>query len=88
MRSEKSSKPTTELEVLQAIDRKMDQVIKLVAMSSVKDKPEIDQIRILKASGLTFKEIGTFMGTGEDAPRKRLEVEEKKVKTRKNDKEK
>lgn len=52
-------------------------------MNAVKDKDEIDQIKTLKALGLTYAEIGAFMGTGEDAPRKRLEAEAKKSKSKK-----
>lgn len=51
-----------EIEVLRSIDKKMDSVIKLLALNSVKDKDEPEQIKILTSLGLTSEEIGTSLG--------------------------
>jgi DNA-binding CsgD family transcriptional regulator len=53
---------TSEISVLKSIDRKLDQVINLLAMNAVKDKEEQEQIKILNSLGLTSEEIGNSLG--------------------------
>lgn len=77
---------SNELQVLKSIDRKMDQVIKLLAMNAVKGMDDVGQIKALRALDLTFEEIGAFMGTSADAPQKRLARLEESPKSKKGEK--
>jgi hypothetical protein len=83
MSREQSSKPNSpELAVLMSINRKLDEVIKLLAVVAVSNKDETIQMKALKAHGLSSEEIGTFLGKGGSAVRMALK-KAKKAKSRK-----
>jgi len=72
---------TSEIDVLKSIDRKMDQVIKMLALNSVQGMTDdLQKMKTLSSLGLSSEEIGSFMGITGSAVRMWLTGGNKKSK--------
>jgi len=65
-----------------AISGKLDLLIRLSALSSVADKPQYEQIKMLSNAGFQPKEIANFCGTTANTVRVALSTMRRKVKRR------
>jgi hypothetical protein len=77
-----------ELVVLRSIDKKMDQVVKMLALSTVQGmNDDLQKMKTLSNLGLSSAEIGLFLGITGSAVRFRLtEQGRKRKKGKKNGK--
>ena len=64
-------------DTLQSIDRKLSVIIKLLAVNSVKEKKEKDQMMFLKLMGLNSTEIGAILGKSATNVRVQLSMKKK-----------
>jgi hypothetical protein len=70
--------------VLKSIDKKMDQVIKSLAISAASGiTDELQKMKTLKALELTSDEIGAYLGTSGTAVRTALSRHKNKPKSKK-----
>lgn len=70
------------LAVLRSIDRKMDQMIKMLALNSVRDLDQNGKIQTLVALGLTSTDIASYLGISSAGVRMAL-MRSKKTKSKK-----
>jgi len=62
---------------LQSIDHKLSVIIKLLAISTVKEKNKKDQMAFLKMMGLKSSEIGSILGISASTVRVHLHNKKK-----------
>jgi len=67
-------------DILKSIDQKLSVMIKLLAINSVKEKNEKDQMVFLKQIGLNSTEIGAILGKSPSNVRVQLSAKKRKVK--------
>jgi hypothetical protein len=69
-----------ELLILKSFARKLDQISDLLALNAVKGVEEIDQIRMLRRIGMSFPDIGRYLGLSGTAARLRVHRSKKRKK--------
>jgi len=79
-----SKKPLDELLILKEISIKLDHLIKINALSVIKDKTMTDQIGILAELGFKNPEIAKIVGTTSDSVKAMKSQYKKKLKNNGN----
>ena len=73
---------SSEIELLTSIDGKLDRILKLQTIASVKGLGELEQIKILRSKGLTSDEIGSALGMSGALVRMKISAANKKGKNK------